>query len=85
MVCSDGEVALVDDGNGLGMRVDVCKEGVWGVVSGVNWNNLAAEVACQTTSGSITEQSPGSSDGMHIRVCCCSYELFTSLCEYPLL
>ena len=71
MVCSDGEVALVDDGGGLGMRVDVCKEGVWGVVSGANWNNLAAEVVCRNASSIKT-----SSEGIYKYVCLLKRPLF---------
>ena len=43
--CQDGEVKLVDHTEFEG-RVEMCYNGVWGVVCANGWDNVAANIVC---------------------------------------
>ena len=46
-ICAIGRLRLVDGPVTSAGRVEVCINGVWGTVSGSNWDNNDARVVCR--------------------------------------
>ena len=45
--CTEGDVRLVDGNSNSEGRVEVCREGVWGTINYLNWDETEARVICQ--------------------------------------
>ena len=47
VVCSDGQIRLVNGRNGTQGRVEVCYLGNWGTICDDFWNDNVASVVCR--------------------------------------
>ena len=45
--CTNGDVRLVDGGNEMEGRVEICRGGVWGAITELSWDHPDAEVTCR--------------------------------------